>query len=203
MPSPLCGGSQITPSSSAGSPASSPSPAGAPEATSRQSQRSCARDEGGPELVGQLLMNPVTDSDMTTPSYQECAEGYILTKALMEWFFDHYMDGADRTDPSVAPLRASDLSGLPPTVIVTSEFDPLRSEGEAYAKALGKAGVATRACLRSRPHAHVADDGRCRPLERAREGGDGRRIAWVLQRVCSCLISIELDSIGGNVTPPL
>ena len=114
-----------------------------------------ARDEGGPELVGQLLMNPVTDSDMTTPSYQECAEGYILTKALMEWFFDHYMDGADRTDPSVAPLRASDLSGLPPTVIVTSEFDPLRSEGEAYAKALGKAGVATQHVF-ARGHTHTS-----------------------------------------------
>ncbi len=114
-----------------------------------------ARDEGGPELVGQLLMNPVTDSDMTTPSYEECAEGYILTKALMEWFFDHYMDGADRTDPSVAPLRASDLSGLPPTVIVTSEFDPLRSEGEAYAKALGKAGVPTQHVF-ARGHTHTS-----------------------------------------------
>ena len=56
-------------------------------------------------------MNPVTDSDMTTPSYRESAEGYILTKALMEWFFDHYMDGADRTDPRVAPLRADGSLG--------------------------------------------------------------------------------------------
>jgi acetyl esterase/lipase len=114
-----------------------------------------ARDAGGPEIVGQLLMNPVTDSDMTTPSYRECAEGYILTKALMEWFFDHYMDGADRTDPLVAPLRAGDLSGLPPALIVTSEFDPLRSEGEAYAEALGKAGVATRHVF-ARGHTHTS-----------------------------------------------
>ena len=121
----------------------------------------------------------------------------------MEWFWDHYTDGADRTDPSVSPLRAADLSGLPPAVIVTSEFDPLRDEGEAYAEALGKAGVATQHVFGSRPHPHVADDGRRHPLQRAREGGDGRRVAWVLQRACSCLISIEIDSLGGNVTPPV
>ncbi len=148
-------------------------------------------------------MNPVTDSDMTTPSYRECAEGYILTKALMEWFFDHYMDGADRTDPLVAPLRATDLSGLPPAVIVTSEFDPLRSEGEAYVEALGKVGVATQHVF-ARGHTHTSLTMVGVTLsERAREGGDGRRVAWVLQRACSCLISVEIDSLGGNVTPPL
>jgi acetyl esterase/lipase len=103
-----------------------------------------ARDAGGPEIVGQLLVNPVTDSDMSRTSYRDCADGYVLTKALMEWFWDHYMDGADRTDPRVSPLRAPNLSALPPAVIVTSEFDPLRDEGVAYAEALNDAGVATR-----------------------------------------------------------
>jgi len=104
-----------------------------------------ARDAGGPELVGQLLMCPVTDTDVGRPSYVENGEGYILTKGLMDWFFDHYVDPPDRQDPRVAPLRAPDLSGLPPAVVVTCEFDPLRDEGIAYAEALEGAGVPTRA----------------------------------------------------------
>jgi acetyl esterase/lipase len=100
-------------------------------------------------------MNPVTDTDMNRASYRECADGFVLTKPLMEWFFDHYMDGADRTDPRVAPLRAEDLSGLPPAVIVTSEFDPLADEGAAYAEALEKAGVATKHVF-ARGHTHTS-----------------------------------------------
>ncbi|MFT7648226.1 MAG: cation diffusion facilitator CzcD-associated flavoprotein CzcO/acetyl esterase/lipase [Candidatus Poriferisodalaceae bacterium] len=100
-----------------------------------------ARDAGGPTIIGQLLVTPVTDSDLTRPSYSDNADGYILTTPLMEWFWDHYADAADRSDPRASPLRASDLSGLPPAVIVTSEFDPLRDEGAAYADALAAAGV--------------------------------------------------------------
>ncbi len=114
-----------------------------------------ARDAGGPEIVGQLLVNPVTDSDMSRPSYSDNADGYILTKALMEWFWDHYMDGADRADPRVSPLRAESLAGLPPAVIVTSQFDPLQDEGAAYAKALEDAGVATKHVF-ARGHTHTS-----------------------------------------------
>src|SRR4051794_17447226 len=92
-----------------------------------------ARDAGGPEIIGQLLVTPVTDCDMERPSYIENADGYVLTKALMAWFWDHYADEAQRTDPRCSPLRAADLSGLPPAFIVTGEFDPLRDEGNAYA----------------------------------------------------------------------
>jgi acetyl esterase/lipase len=100
-----------------------------------------ARDARGPAIAGQLLLTPVTDSDLAgSPSYTENAEGYVLTEALMHWFFDHYVDRSDRTDPRVAPLRAADLSNLPPAVVVTCEFDPLRDEGIAYAKALAAAG---------------------------------------------------------------
>ncbi len=100
-----------------------------------------AREAGGPEIAAQFLLCPVTDSDMSTGSYTDNADGYILTRSLMEWFWDHYCDPADRGHTKVAPLRAADLSGLPPTVIVTAEFDPLRDEGDAYAAALAAAGV--------------------------------------------------------------
>ena len=66
----------------------------------------------------------------------ENADGYGLTAALMQWFFDNYADPDVRDDPRIAPLRASDLSGLPPAIVISAEFDPLRDEGEAYAEAL-------------------------------------------------------------------
>ncbi len=106
-----------------------------------------ARDAGSPRLVGQVLVTPVTDGDLTRGSYEDNAEGYLLTADLMGWFWDHYAgpDGApgslDRTDPRLSPLRADDLSGLPPTLVVTCEMDPLRDEGAAYADALAAAGV--------------------------------------------------------------
>jgi cation diffusion facilitator CzcD-associated flavoprotein CzcO/acetyl esterase/lipase len=102
-----------------------------------------ARDAGGPAIAGQLLLTPVTDSDTTRASYTENGEGYVLTASLMRWFWDHYTDPANRNDPRVAPLKAASLTGLPPAFIVTGEFDPLRDEGAAYAKALSAAGVST------------------------------------------------------------
>ncbi|HYN33867.1 MAG TPA: alpha/beta hydrolase fold domain-containing protein [Ilumatobacteraceae bacterium] len=96
---------------------------------------------GGPTIVGQVLLNPATDAAMDTGSYAANADGYILTKGLMEWFWDHYCDPADRHDPKASPLRADDLSGLPPAMIVTCQFDPLRDEGDAYATALAGFGV--------------------------------------------------------------
>ena len=114
-----------------------------------------ARDAGGPDIAGQLLICPVTDCDTTRPSYVENGDGYVLTTALMEWFFDHYVDPADRGDPRVAPLRAGDLSNLPPAVVVTCEFDPLRDEGDAYAAALEAAGVPTRRVF-GRGHTHTS-----------------------------------------------
>jgi cation diffusion facilitator CzcD-associated flavoprotein CzcO/acetyl esterase/lipase len=114
-----------------------------------------ARDAGGPEIVGQLLVTPVTDCDLDTGSYRENADGYVLTKPLMEWFWDYYVDEADRTDPLCSPLRAADLSGLPPAFVVTAEFDPLRDEGIAYAAALERAGVPTTLLL-ARGHTHTS-----------------------------------------------
>jgi acetyl esterase/lipase len=113
-----------------------------------------ARDAGGPAIAGQLLLTPVTDSDMSRPSYTENADGYVLTKPLMVWFFDHYVDPADRADPRVAPLHG-DLADLPPAVIVTAEFDPLRDEGNAYAEALEQAGNKVR-LVPARGHTHTS-----------------------------------------------
>ena len=99
-----------------------------------------ARDAGGPAIAGQLLLTPVTDGSMSQPSYEDNALGYVLTTSLMQWFWDHYADPAERSDPKASPLRG-ELSNLPPAVIVTAEFDPLRDEGVAYAEALAAAGV--------------------------------------------------------------
>jgi acetyl esterase/lipase len=100
-----------------------------------------ARDVGGPHLAGQLLVTPVTDGGIDRPSKYDNGEGYVLTKSLMDWFWDCYADDADRTNPVASPLLASSLTGLPPTAVFTAQFDPLRDEGAAYADALASAGV--------------------------------------------------------------
>jgi acetyl esterase len=101
-----------------------------------------ARDRGGPNLAYQLLIYPVTDHNDETVSYQENADGYLLTKEAMVWFWNHYLRSeADGKNPLASPLRAENLQGLPPALVLTAEFDPLRDEGEAYAARLQAAGV--------------------------------------------------------------
>ncbi|MGA8197264.1 MAG: alpha/beta hydrolase [Acetobacteraceae bacterium] len=102
------------------------------------------RDEAGPSLCGQLLIYPVTDYHSPgTPSYRENAEGYGLTRDTMVWFWNHYLsDPADAGHPYASPLRARDFSNLPPALVVTAEFDPLRDEGEQFAEKLRGAGTA-------------------------------------------------------------
>jgi acetyl esterase len=102
-----------------------------------------ARDAGGPPLAAQLLIYPGTDfrEDGDYPSREENAEGYFLTLEDMIWFREQYAARSDPTDPRLSPLLADDLSRLPPAVIVTGQYDPLRDEGEAYARALEAAGV--------------------------------------------------------------
>jgi acetyl esterase len=100
-----------------------------------------ARDRGGPSVAFQLLVYPVTDCGMDTGSYLSNGEGYFLTAASMRWFWDQYTDATTRLEAYASPLRATSLAGLPPAFVVTAEFDPLRDEGEAYAKALEAAGV--------------------------------------------------------------
>ncbi len=100
-----------------------------------------ARDENGPAICHQLLMYPVTDARFDTPSYADNAEGYLLTRDGMQWFWHHYIgDDVDPVQGYVSPLRATNLSNLPPATVVTAEFDPLRDEGESFARLLEEAG---------------------------------------------------------------
>ena len=102
-----------------------------------------ARD-AGLNLVFQLLVYPVIEANFDRASYSENAEGYLLTASAMKWFWDCYVPNiADRNHPDVAPICASDLSGLPPALVMTAEFDPLRDEAEDYGQALKAAGVDT------------------------------------------------------------
>ncbi len=101
-----------------------------------------ARDRKGPRIDLQILIYPITDCSFDTPSYEENREGYMLTRDLMKWFWNHFInDDGDADDPYVSPLRAKNFSNLPPALILTAEYDPLRDEGEAYGKKLQEAGV--------------------------------------------------------------
>src|SRR6188508_574587 len=101
-----------------------------------------ARDNGGPKLRLQLLAYPVTDAVGRAESYRRYEDGYGLNAATMEWFFDHYTpDKAGRDDWRVSPLRAKSLAGLPPALVITAGYDPLRDEGRAYAFRLHQEGT--------------------------------------------------------------
>jgi acetyl esterase len=110
--------------------------------------------DAGITLAAQLLVYPVTDvagnfadakENARFPSREENAEGYFLSRAVMQWFAGHYLsDARQGTDWRVSPLRAKSLAGLPPAIVCTAWFDPLRDEGKAYADALAAAGVATK-----------------------------------------------------------
>jgi acetyl esterase len=103
-----------------------------------------ARERGGPALCHQLLVYPVTDMAFKSESYVTNGDGYFLTRDMMGWFGDQYLpEGQAPDDPLLSPLYAADLSGLPPATVITAEYDPLRDEGEAYAKKLAQAGVPT------------------------------------------------------------
>jgi acetyl esterase len=106
---------------------------------------------GGPVPAAQLLIYPVTDLAAKHASYRLFPDGFFLTEAEMDWYRDHYLGGDAETarDPRVSPLRAADLRGLPPAVVLTAGFDVLRDEGEAYARRLEEAGV--RVWLRRSP----------------------------------------------------
>ena len=140
-----------------------------------------ARDRKGPPVAFQLLVYPVTDGvNFGTASYHENSEGYLLTAESMHWFWNHYApDVEQRRNPYASPLLADDLSGLPPALVMTAEYDPLRDEGEAYANKLAEAGVAVELVrydgfihgffgqTRTIPASRVAMDKACAALKEA------------------------------------
>ncbi|MCY1417309.1 Carboxylesterase NlhH [compost metagenome] len=99
----------------------------------------------GPRIAYQCLFYPATDARCDSASQQEFAEGYFLTREQMRWFWSQYLARPEQGDEALAsPLRAEDLAGLPPTTLLSAEYDPLRDEGEAFARRLEEAGVTTR-----------------------------------------------------------
>lgn len=105
-----------------------------------------ARDRGGPELCYQVIIYGETDYPEPGPaSYETYATGYGLTSESMLWFWEQYLAlPADRAHPYASPLRAADLSGVAPALIITAEYDPVRDEAEHYARRLQEAGVSVR-----------------------------------------------------------
>ena len=100
-----------------------------------------ARDRNGPRLAFQLLVYPVVDYDDDRPSTTE-NDGYLLTRASMKYFWDHYVSSPEQgRQPYASPINAQSLAGLPPAIVITAECDPLRDQGEAYAQGLEQAGV--------------------------------------------------------------
>src|SRR5215475_8161942 len=101
-----------------------------------------AREAGGPAVALQVLVYPVTDVGAESKSYRDFADGYMLTRDGMRWFTNHYLQSpSEAQDWRASPLRAASLAGLPPTLVITAGFDPLRDEGAAYAARLADAGV--------------------------------------------------------------
>lgn len=105
-----------------------------------------SRDLGGPALRAQVLIYPaLAHYTANTDSYTELAEGYGLTRASMVWFWDQYLrTEMHRSQPYAVPAATGNMSGLPPALVITAEYDLLRDEGESYARALSAAGVVSR-----------------------------------------------------------
>jgi len=100
------------------------------------------RDDGGPQLAAQLAFYPQLDATLSQPSVMELAEGYMLDRDTILWGIEQYVaDDSLRSEPLVSPLHADDLAGMPAALVVTGEYDPLRDEGEAYARRLRDCGV--------------------------------------------------------------
>src|SRR5690606_18931006 len=96
---------------------------------------------GAPKLAFQFLFAPLVDASLSCPSVEEFDDGYVLTRRQLVWAYAQYAPGVDRRNPEISPLFAGDFAGMPAAVVITIENDPVRDEGELYAKRLADAGV--------------------------------------------------------------
>jgi acetyl esterase/lipase len=146
------------------------------------------RSRQSPPIALQLLLCPVLDFGAESASRRDFAEGYLLDRVTLDRDFAHYSPGnLDRMDPLVSPLRAADVAGVPPALIHTAAFDPLRDEGAAYAERLRQAGVPVRYTCHAGmihhfygltsviPAARQALDAICREMRTALAGASQRR----------------------------
>lgn len=111
---------------------------------------------GAPRPVFQLLIYPATDMHPDTPSHAENGDGYLLTRDVIAYFQSHYLDASQRPDWRASPLLAANHAGLPPALVLTAGYDPLRDEGRAYADTLSAAGVPTQyVCFSRQIHGFI------------------------------------------------
>ncbi len=150
------------------------------------------RDLGAPLPTFQVIAYPVADGYDRWPSYKQRGTGYILDGELMRWYLDQYLPpGSSPADPYLFPLAAQELSGLPPTLMLTAEYDPLRDEGLAYTKRLAQAGVAVE-------HIHAADQMHGFLLL----GGVVTKAAELVARVGDVLASVYAEGPARGAQPP-
>ena len=127
-----------------------------------------ARDRGGPAVTSQILLYPLTDLTLTSPSMDKNADALILNKRDVIGCRDHYLGGQDPCHPYASPLFAPDLRGLPPALIQVAEHDPVRDDGLRYASALRAAGVPVRVTnYAAMPHGYLAFPKFCRSAPQA------------------------------------
>ena len=143
-----------------------------------------AADRNGPAIVHQLLVYPVTERNYETASYVDNAEGYMLARDAMRWYWDAYLSNdADASNPYAAPMQAGSVAGQPTALVITAEYDPLRDEGEAYGRRLQEAGVDTTISRYDGMIHGFFGIGRHHGQERAGHGGGHRRPPG---RFCRC-----------------
>jgi acetyl esterase len=139
-----------------------------------------ARAENRPRLAGQLLVYPNTDQLAEDASLRENDDPWLFNRRSVAWYARHYLaDAADAGNPLASPLRAPDLSGLPPALVITAEHDPLRDQGEAYARRLAEAGVPVElSCYAGMVHGFFAMTGTVDDARRAIEQAALQLRAW-------------------------
>ena len=138
-----------------------------------------AREDGGPRLAGQLLVYPNTDYFSDTPSLRENTDPWLFNQTSVAWYWDHYLASPeDGRNPLASPLLADDLGGLPPALVITAEYDPIRDQGEQYAERLARPVFRYADPLRGMVHGFFAMSGALDGGKRALAQAAGQLRSW-------------------------